>query len=45
MYQEFVFLLQQAAQQERIGIVVVSFGLRVRDKVLEREGLSRSSKT
>ncbi|KAF4534686.1 Uracil phosphoribosyltransferase protein [Lasiodiplodia theobromae] len=45
MYPEFVSLLQQAAQQEHIGVVGVSCGLRrVWDKVLEREGLSRTVK-
>ncbi len=45
MYPEFVSLLQLVAEQEHIGAVVVTCGLRhVWDKVLEREGLSKMVK-
>ncbi|KAF2183747.1 hypothetical protein K469DRAFT_582257 [Zopfia rhizophila CBS 207.26] len=45
MHPEFVSLLQLVAEQEHIGVVVVSCGLRrVWDKVLEREGLSKAVK-
>ncbi|RPA92079.1 hypothetical protein L873DRAFT_1711496 [Choiromyces venosus 120613-1] len=45
MHPEFVSLLQLAAEQEHVGAVVVTCGLRrVWDKVLEREGLSKTVK-
>jgi len=45
MHPEFVSLLQLIAEQEHVGAVVVSCGLRrVWDKVLEREGLSKTVK-
>ncbi|KAL8807552.1 MAG: hypothetical protein Q9200_004628 [Gallowayella weberi] len=45
MYPEMVSLLQVVAEQEHVGIVVVSSGLRrVWEKVLMREGLSRTVK-
>ena len=45
MYSEFVSLLHLVAEQEHVGAVVVSCGLRrVWDKVLEREGLSKTVK-
>lgn len=45
MRPEFVSLLQLVAQQEHVCAVVVSCGLRcVWDKVLEREGLSKTVK-
>ena len=45
VYTEFVSLLQLVAEQEHIGVVIVSCGLRlVWDKVLEREGLSSTVK-
>jgi uracil phosphoribosyltransferase/phosphoserine phosphatase/adenylate kinase len=43
IHPEFVSLLQLVAQQEHIGAVVVSCGLRrVWEQVLEREGLSKT---
>ncbi|EOD43971.1 putative uracil phosphoribosyltransferase protein [Neofusicoccum parvum UCRNP2] len=43
MYPGFVSLLQRIRQQEHVGVVVVSCGLlRVWEKVLEREGLSKT---
>ncbi|KAH6664455.1 uracil phosphoribosyltransferase-domain-containing protein [Halenospora varia] len=45
MYPEFVSLLQLVAEQEHVGAVVITCGLRcVWDKVLEREGLSKKVK-
>jgi uracil phosphoribosyltransferase/adenylate kinase/phosphoserine phosphatase len=45
MHPEFVSLLQLVADQEHVSAVVVSCGLRrVWDKVLEREGLSKTVK-
>lgn len=45
MYPEFVSLLQLVAGQEHVGATVVTCGLRgVWDKVLEREGLSKTVK-
>jgi phosphoserine phosphatase/adenylate kinase len=45
MYPEFVSLLQLVAKQEHVGAVVVTCGLRrVWDKVLEKEGLSKTVK-
>ncbi|OCK85219.1 hypothetical protein K432DRAFT_400421 [Lepidopterella palustris CBS 459.81] len=45
MHPEFVSLLQLVAEQEHVGAVVVSCGLRrVWEKVLEREGLSKTVK-
>ena len=45
MYPEFVSLLRMAAEQEHIGALVVTCGLRrVWEKVLEREGLSEKVK-
>lgn len=45
MYHEFVSLLQLVGEQEHIGAVIVSCGLRrVWEKVLEREGLSKTVK-
>jgi uracil phosphoribosyltransferase/phosphoserine phosphatase len=45
MHPEFVSLLQLVAEQEHVGAVVVSCGLRrIWDKVLEREGLSKTVK-
>ncbi|PMD32832.1 hypothetical protein L207DRAFT_440266 [Hyaloscypha variabilis F] len=45
MYPEFVSLLQLVAEKEHVGAVVVTCGLRrVWDKVLEREGLSKTVK-
>ena len=45
MHPEFVSLLQLVAEQEHVGMVIVSCGLRrVWDKVLEREGLSKTVK-
>jgi len=45
MHREFVSLLQLVAEQEHVGAVIVSCGLRrVWDKVLEREGLSKTVK-
>ncbi|KAL8800023.1 MAG: hypothetical protein Q9182_005464 [Xanthomendoza sp. 2 TL-2023] len=45
MYPEMVSLLQVVAEQEHIGVVVASSGLRrVWEKVLMREGLSRTVK-
>jgi hypothetical protein len=45
MYPEFVSLLQLVVEQEHVGAVIVSCGLRrVWDKVLEREGLSKTVK-
>ncbi|PMD56107.1 uncharacterized protein K444DRAFT_632542 [Hyaloscypha bicolor E] len=45
MYPEFVSLLQLVAGQEHVGAIVVTCGLRgVWDKVLEREGLSKTVK-
>jgi uracil phosphoribosyltransferase len=45
MHPEFVSLLQLVAEQEHVGAVIVSCGLRrVWDKVLEREGLSKTVK-
>ncbi|KAF8848881.1 hypothetical protein BDZ45DRAFT_605209 [Acephala macrosclerotiorum] len=42
VYPEFVSLLQLVAEQEHVGVVVVTCGLRrVWEKVLEREGLSK----
>lgn len=41
MYPEFVALLQQVAEQDHVGAVVITCGLRrVWEKVLDREGLS-----
>lgn len=45
MYPEFVSLLQLVTEQEHVGAVVVTCGLRlVWEKVLEREGLSNHVK-
>jgi uracil phosphoribosyltransferase/phosphoserine phosphatase/adenylate kinase len=45
MYPEFVSLLQLVAEQEHVSAVIVTCGLRrVWDKVLEREGLSKTVK-
>ena len=45
MYPEFVSLLQLVTEQEHVGAVIVSCGLRlVWEKVLEREGLSKTVK-
>ncbi|KAI9776078.1 MAG: hypothetical protein M1839_000591 [Geoglossum umbratile] len=45
MHPEFVSLLQLVAEQEHVGAVIVTCGLRrVWDKVLEREGLSKTVK-
>ena len=45
VYPEFVSLLQLVAEQEHVIAVIVSCGLsRVWDKVLEREGLSKTVK-
>ncbi|KAG9232539.1 uracil phosphoribosyltransferase-domain-containing protein [Amylocarpus encephaloides] len=45
MYPEFVSLLQLVAEQEHVGAVVVTCGLRrVWEKVLEREGLAKTVK-
>jgi uracil phosphoribosyltransferase/adenylate kinase len=45
MYPEFVSLLRLVAEQEHVGAVIVTCGLRsVWDKVLEREGLSKTVK-
>jgi phosphoserine phosphatase len=45
MYPEFVSLLQLVAEQEHVSTVIVTCGLRrVWDKVLEREGLSKTVK-
>ena len=45
MYPEFVSLLQLVAEQEHVRAVIVSCGLRrVWDKVLEKEGLSKTVK-
>lgn len=43
MYSEIVSLLQVLSEQEHVGVVVATSGLRrVWEKVLEREGLSRT---
>jgi hypothetical protein len=43
MHREFVSLLQLVGEQEHVGAVIVSCGLRrVWEKVLEREGLSKT---
>jgi len=45
MHPEFVSLLQLVAEKEHVGAVVITCGLRrVWDKVLEREGLSKTVK-
>jgi uracil phosphoribosyltransferase/adenylate kinase/phosphoserine phosphatase len=45
MHPEFVSLLRLVAEQKHVGAVIVSCGLRrVWDKVLEREGLSKTVK-
>ena len=45
MHPEFVSLLQLVAEQEHVGAVIISCGLRrVWDKVLERGGLSKTVK-
>ena len=45
MHPEFVSLLQLVAEQEHVGAVVVTCGLRrVWEKVLEKEGLSKTVK-
>jgi uracil phosphoribosyltransferase/phosphoserine phosphatase/adenylate kinase len=45
MHPEFVSLLQLVAEQEHVAAVVVTCGLRrIWDKVLEREGLSKTVK-
>lgn len=45
MYPEFVSLLQLVGRQEHVRAVIVSCGLRlVWDKILEREGLSKTVK-
>jgi len=45
MYPEFVSLLQLVAEQKHVGAVVITCGLRrVWDKVLEKEGLSKTVK-
>lgn len=45
MYPEFVSLLQLVTEQEHVGAVIISCGLRrVWEKVLERKGLSKTVK-
>ncbi|KAH0566009.1 hypothetical protein GP486_000600 [Trichoglossum hirsutum] len=45
MHPEFVSLLQVVAEREHVGAVIITCGLRrVWDKVLEREGLSKTVK-
>ncbi|CAD6447211.1 73b8ede6-96bf-4ca0-bcf0-be8fd18a24d2 [Sclerotinia trifoliorum] len=45
IHQEFVSLLQSLAEEKHIGAVIISCGLhRVWEKVLEKEGLSKSVK-
>jgi len=45
IYPEFVSLLKLVAKQEHVSAVIVTCGLRrVWDKVLEREGLSKTVK-
>jgi uracil phosphoribosyltransferase len=44
MHPEFVALLKQVAEQDHVGAVIVTCGLRqVWEKVLEREGLSKAA--